>query len=57
MKKFIIVELSSYEGDDTSLTVSPNPMYVIVNTEIGEVDDYGYRSREEALKVCTPRKE
>lgn len=47
--KILITELTSYEGKDTAMIVTPNPLYAVVDAETGEVLDNGYRSFEEAL--------
>lgn len=53
----IVVRLDPYEGDDTALrTHDGQPMYVIVDTELHVVDDYGYRTEAEALDVLRERR-
>lgn len=58
MSKMLIVRLESFEGRDTSLVVvvddmgNEGEMFVIVNVETGEVDDYGYRTFDEACQAC-----
>jgi len=47
----LIVKLTGYIGNDTSLTVSPEPLFMVVNAISGAELDNGYRSFEEAQEA------
>jgi len=49
--KILIIKLYSYEGKDTALLVTPDPLYAVIDAERGDVLDNGYRSFEEAIKA------
>jgi len=51
MKKILIVELAGYQGDDTELRVTPDPLFMVVDAVTGEDLDNGYRSFDEAVKA------
>lgn len=45
----LIVKLTSYEGKDTFIKVSPNPLFCVIDAVTGEELDNGYRSEQEAV--------
>ena len=53
MIKPLVVKLTSYVGNDTSITVTPYPLYMVINAETGEELDNGYRTFEEAEEAWT----
>ncbi len=50
-RKILIVKLTSYEGDDTAMTVDPDPLYMVVDAVTGEEMDNGYKSHEHAKEI------
>ena len=50
-KSILIVELKSYNGNDTRLQCIPNPLYMVVDSTTGKELDNGYRSFEEAKEA------
>ena len=50
-KTCLVVKLTNYQGNDTSLTVDPDPLFMIVDAVTGEEVDNGYRSFKEAKDV------
>jgi hypothetical protein len=58
MRKLLIVKVETLEGRDWSLDVYGRhgdraaAMFLLVDAETGEVDDYGYRSFEEAASAA-----
>ena len=49
--KILIIQLTSYEGKDTAMIVTPDPLFAIIDAETGEVLDNGYRSFEETVEA------
>ena len=54
MKKYFILKLDSYEGDESSLTVDAggaDSMYVVLNVEgqSAEIVDWGYSTVDDLL--------
>lgn len=47
----VIVKLTNYDGNDTRLDVTPEPLFMVVDPYTGEELDNGYRSRQEAAKA------
>ncbi len=47
----LIIKLKGYRGNNTELKVTPDPLYMVVDSVTGEELDNGYRSFEEAKKT------
>jgi len=52
---YIIVKLEGYDGMDTSISLDPDPMFVIVHVPSGTVD-YGYRTYNQAASALGKHK-
>ena len=48
MVDVLIVKLTGYCGDDTVLSMSPDPLFMVVDAKTGRELDNGYRSFSEA---------
>ncbi len=49
--KVLISQLKSYIDTDTRLEIFPDPLYIVINAETGNVIDCGYKSYRQAKKV------
>ncbi len=49
--KPLIVKITGYQGDVSSLEVDPDPQYIIVDAVTGDFLDSGYGSYEEAREA------
>ena len=50
-RKVLIIKLKSYQGNDTALEVTPDPLFMVIDAKTGEEVDNGYRSHREAKAV------
>jgi hypothetical protein len=49
-RKPLIVKLTSYAGVNTTLSVQPDPLFMVVDSETGKELDNGYTSWADAVR-------